>query len=56
MDAILNNTMSDNDFQNAQIQKSLLKLNRDVGIITESIKNLGEGLKENSIRVQKRGF
>ena len=53
MDAILT-TMADNDFQNAQIQKALLDLNKEVGSINTSVKNLGEGLKENSRRVQAR--
>lgn len=47
-----NVVMSDNDFQNAQIQKALLDLSEKVGGITADIKILGEGLKENSRRVQ----
>lgn len=56
MDAILNlqKPMSDNDFQNAQIQKALLDLNKEVGSINTSVKNLGDGLKENSKRVQAK--
>lgn len=56
MDAILNlvqEPMSDNDFQNAQIQKALLDLNKEIGSINTSITNLTEGLKDNSRKVQK---
>jgi hypothetical protein len=54
MNAILPLPMSDNDFQNAQIQKALLDLNKEVGSINTSIQNLGDGLKENSRRVQAK--
>lgn len=54
MNAILQLPMSDNDFQNAQIQKTLLDLNKEVGSINTSIQSLGEGLRENSRRVQKK--
>lgn len=46
--------MSDNDFQNAQIQKSLQDLNKEIGTITHSVESLSDGLKENSRRVQER--
>ena len=52
MNAILPLPMSDNDFQNAQIQKALLDLNKEVGSINTAIKNLTDGLKENSRKVQ----
>lgn len=54
MNAILPLPMSDNDFQNAQIQKALLDLNKEVGSINTAIKNLTDGLKENSRRVQAK--
>ncbi len=54
MNAIIPLHMGDNDFQNAQIQKTLLELNKEIGSINTSIQNLGEGLKENSRRVQKK--
>lgn len=43
--------MSDNDFQNAQIQKALLDLNKEIGSINTAVQTLGDGLKENSRRV-----
>lgn len=52
MNAILPLPMSDNDFQNAQIQKALFDLNKEVGSINIAIKNLTDGLKENSRKVQ----
>lgn len=56
MDAILNfkTPMSDNDFQNAQIQKTLLDLSEKMGSINTSVKVLGDGLKENSRHVQAK--
>lgn len=44
--------MSDNDFQNAQIHRSLQDLNKEIGSINTAIKNLTDGLKDNSRRVQ----
>lgn len=44
--------MSEHDFQNAQIQRALLDLNKEVGGMNTSIQNLGDGLKENSKQVQ----
>lgn len=54
MDSILTLPMSDNDFQNAQIQQSLQDMNKEIGGINASIKNLTDGLKENSNRVHER--
>lgn len=45
--------MSDNDFQNAQIQRTLLELTEKIGAMNTSIGNLHDGLKENSKRVQE---
>lgn len=46
--------MSNNDFQNAQIQRTLLELSEKMGSMNTSVENLSDGLKENSRRVHQK--
>ncbi|MGB0495790.1 MAG: hypothetical protein ACPGJI_05480 [Kangiellaceae bacterium] len=54
MNTTLQVPMPDNDYQTAQIQRSLQDLNKEIGTITHSIKSLSEGLRENSKTVRER--